>query len=188
MRYQGQIIEWNDARGFGFVRRHGDADGKVFVHIRAFSARGCRPQVGDVVSYAVGRDERGRPRAVDAEMVVVRGRGRRSRRPGPAPAIPLSRILWIAVACVIVVVLATADWRSLIGRFTTGPAATSPPTHSMPLAGSTTPTPAFRCSGKRYCSQMNSCAEAKFYLKNCPGTLSDGDHDGIPCEDQWCGH
>jgi hypothetical protein len=44
------------------------------------------------------------------------------------------------------------------------------------------------CSGKIYCSEMTSCAEAKFYLRNCPGTKMDGDNDGIPCEKQWCSH
>ncbi len=49
--------------------------------------------------------------------------------------------------------------------------------------------PQFRCeSGKTHCSQMRSCAEAKYYLKNCPGTKMDGDHDGIPCERQHCGY
>jgi hypothetical protein len=46
----------------------------------------------------------------------------------------------------------------------------------------------FRCEGKTRCSQMTSCEEAKFYLRNCPGTEMDGDGDGIPCESQWCGH
>jgi len=44
----------------------------------------------------------------------------------------------------------------------------------------------FRCDGRTRCSQMNSCAEARFFLTNCPGTQMDGDHDGIPCEQQWC--
>jgi cold shock CspA family protein len=44
----------------------------------------------------------------------------------------------------------------------------------------------FECQGKTYCSQMTSCAEATFYLNHCPGTKMDGDHDGIPCESQWC--
>ena len=44
----------------------------------------------------------------------------------------------------------------------------------------------FQCSGKVYCSEMSSCAEAKFYLRNCPGTKMDGNNDGIPCEKQWC--
>jgi hypothetical protein len=46
----------------------------------------------------------------------------------------------------------------------------------------------FRCEGKTRCSQMSSCEEAKFYIRNCPGTEMDGDGDGIPCESQWCGH
>jgi hypothetical protein len=45
---------------------------------------------------------------------------------------------------------------------------------------------AFKCDGRTYCSQMRSCAEATFFLKNCPGTKMDGNHDGIPCEMQWC--
>ena len=44
----------------------------------------------------------------------------------------------------------------------------------------------FRCDGRVYCSQMRSCAEATFFLKNCPGTKMDGNNDGIPCEKQWC--
>jgi len=44
----------------------------------------------------------------------------------------------------------------------------------------------YRCDGRTYCSQMTSCAEATFFLKNCPGTKMDGDNDGVPCEKQWC--
>lgn len=44
------------------------------------------------------------------------------------------------------------------------------------------------CDGRRHCSQMTSCAEAQFFLANCPETQMDGDHDGVPCESQWCHH
>ncbi|WP_448683058.1 excalibur calcium-binding domain-containing protein [Pseudomonas nicosulfuronedens] len=43
-----------------------------------------------------------------------------------------------------------------------------------------------RCDGRQHCSQMTSCAEAKAFLRSCPGMKMDGDHDGIPCEDQLC--
>lgn len=46
--------------------------------------------------------------------------------------------------------------------------------------------PDYHCAGKIYCSQMRSCNEAMFYLENCPGVRIDGNHDGIPCERQWC--
>ena len=45
---------------------------------------------------------------------------------------------------------------------------------------------AYKCDGRTYCSQMTSCEEAKFFLKNCPGVKMDGDGNGIPCEKQWC--
>ncbi|WP_457668609.1 excalibur calcium-binding domain-containing protein [Thiolapillus sp.] len=45
---------------------------------------------------------------------------------------------------------------------------------------------AYSCDGRVYCSEMNSCEEATFFLNNCPHTKMDGDHDGIPCERQWC--
>jgi len=44
----------------------------------------------------------------------------------------------------------------------------------------------YKCDGRIYCSQMTSCAEATFFLQNCPGVKMDGDNDGIPCERQWC--
>ena len=49
------------------------------------------------------------------------------------------------------------------------------------------PTNQFRCDGRIYCSQMTSCAEATYFLRNCAGVKMDGDNDGIPCEQQWCG-
>jgi hypothetical protein len=46
----------------------------------------------------------------------------------------------------------------------------------------------FVCEGKTRCSQMHSCEEATFYLNHCPNVAIDGDNDGVPCEDQLCGH
>ena len=42
--------------------------------------------------------------------------------------------------------------------------------------------PNFTCDGREYCSQMISRAEAVFFINNCPNTKMDGDHDGVPCE------
>jgi len=44
----------------------------------------------------------------------------------------------------------------------------------------------FTCDGRTHCSQMTSCEEATFFLRNCPGVKMDGNNDGIPCEKQWC--
>lgn len=44
------------------------------------------------------------------------------------------------------------------------------------------PTDAFTCDAKRYCREMTSCAEARFYLNSCGLSRLDGDRDGTPCE------
>jgi len=38
------------------------------------------------------------------------------------------------------------------------------------------------CGSKRYCREMASCEEARFYLERCGLTTLDGDGDGVPCE------
>ncbi len=43
-------------------------------------------------------------------------------------------------------------------------------------------TDGFSCRRKTYCSQMNSCGEAHFYLRHCGVSRLDGDNDGKPCE------
>ena len=47
-------------------------------------------------------------------------------------------------------------------------------------------TPSFACDSRQHCSQMTSCAEATYFIQHCPNTKMDGNHDGIPCEKQWC--
>lgn len=44
----------------------------------------------------------------------------------------------------------------------------------------------FTCGGKRTCGQMNSCAEANFYLNQCGLYRLDRDGDGRPCESGPC--
>ena len=47
---------------------------------------------------------------------------------------------------------------------------------------STSPNAGFTCGAKRYCREMTSCEEARFYLKVCHAGMIDGDRDGVPCE------
>ncbi|MBT9487342.1 MAG: thermonuclease family protein [Rubrivivax sp.] len=64
------------------------------------------------------------------------------------------------------------------------PTAPAAPTMPAPVAtGKAVPA---RCDGRTHCSQMTSCAEARYFLANCPGVKMDGNNDGVPCEQQWC--
>ncbi len=62
MRYQGRLGDWNDDKGFGFVVPNGGGD-RAFVHIKAFVRASRRPLDGDLITYTVTRDARGRVQA-----------------------------------------------------------------------------------------------------------------------------
>lgn len=57
--------------------------------------------------------------------------------------------------------------------------ATTAPVSSVPAA---TASGGFTCAGKRYCREMTSCEEAKFYLTTCGIRSLDGNKDSVPCE------
>ena len=67
MRYQGRIVRWNEARGFGFIApEQGDGEPKgaeLFVHISALQSDGSLPKIGERVSYLLGTGQDGKPRA-----------------------------------------------------------------------------------------------------------------------------
>lgn len=62
MRYQGRVTSWKDDKGFGFIAPNGGGV-PVFVHISAFANRRRRPQQGDILSYELVIDAKGRPAA-----------------------------------------------------------------------------------------------------------------------------
>lgn len=59
MRYQGKVTSWKDVQGFGFVTQNGGGQ-KAFVHIKAFSNNSLRPIDGDIITYELATDEKGR--------------------------------------------------------------------------------------------------------------------------------
>ncbi|NOQ34699.1 MAG: hypothetical protein GQ569_02255 [Methylococcaceae bacterium] len=44
----------------------------------------------------------------------------------------------------------------------------------------------YQCAEKKTCSQIHSCAEAKYYLSQCTHKSLDRDKDGVPCEQALC--
>lgn len=80
----------------------------------------------------------------------------------------------------VVVILAILAWQAY-SRFV---ASSEQP---QALSDFAEPQAEFSCDGRTYCSQMTSCEEAEYFLRNCPGVKMDGNNDGEPCESQWCG-
>jgi cold shock CspA family protein len=64
-------VEWNEARGFGFVTCDGQ---KVFVHAKAFLVRDRTPAIGDMILFSLDTDNQGRPRAARVEPLYPNAR------------------------------------------------------------------------------------------------------------------
>ncbi|MGY1410763.1 excalibur calcium-binding domain-containing protein [Luteimonas sp. A611] len=79
-------------------------------------------------------------------------------------------------------VVQAAQARAPAGDPPWGASRVAPGTSNLPVAAAAT----FQCDGRTHCSQMTSCAEAEYFLRNCPNTKMDGNNDGEPCEQQWC--
>ena len=81
--------------------------------------------------------------------------------------------------------IAAAGWQYYQKSTTTSDTAFAEvlPQQSEESVGYTyTPESRFSCDGRQHCSQMTSRAEAVYFINYCPNTKMDGDHDGIPCE------
>jgi uncharacterized membrane protein YsdA (DUF1294 family)/cold shock CspA family protein len=67
MRTKGKITTWNDRKGFGFITP--STGGKqVFVHVKAFGNRNRRPEINQLVTFALSTDGKGRPCAIKATL------------------------------------------------------------------------------------------------------------------------
>ncbi len=188
MRFEGKLDKWNDERGFGFIAptRGGEP---VFVHVSAFPRDGRRPQVGEALTFEVEPAGDGKKRAIKVERP-----GAQKRTPPRSPAVEPA---WrgqrksksrrsLGGAMIAMALIVGGSW--LYSQFSSIRGGSAPVTSSdaQAPAASQDFMSKFRCDGRTHCSQMTSCDEAKFFLKNCPGTQMDGDGDGIPCEKQWC--
>ena len=184
----------------------------VFVHVSALPPSGRRPVVGERLSFEVETGPDGRPRACAVtyldpappgtgspdtrrahrpQNAAGQGSGRhdtRAARPYRGPRAPAGGLFGWPLA----LLLAASGGVWVLGKIG-GPGSAAPAAPASSALTATTPAAAapaaaYRCDGRRHCSQMSSCAEASWVLRNCPDTKMDGDRDGIPCEDGLCGH
>ncbi len=97
MRHVGRITNWNEDKGYGFVTPH-DGGARAFVHIKAFAFGSRRPVDGDLVSYALTKDERGRSNAVDVRHAGQKRVVRVPPRRMPRIALGIGFLLVVAAA------------------------------------------------------------------------------------------
>ena len=174
MKLKGKLIRWNEERGFGFINSSSVKD-DVFIHISELKHMSRRPQINDVIYFDTITDKTGKTKAINATIEGVQRKTIRPKSNKTKKSNLTSNILSI------VVILGIA-----FAAYATYPSWSKKLLNSMPVNFVDEDFSGFSCEGKQYCSEMTSCKEARFYLKNCPNVKIDGDNDGTPCESQWC--
>jgi cold shock CspA family protein len=205
---KGTLKRWNDEQGFGFIRT--DAVGEdVFIHVSALKGLSRRPLVGDTLVFDLEADDKGRKRAVNARIEGMKSVF--TAREIEKPLVKLQRKPsanerfnsrqksyvnhrngglngLIGLVFLIGVLFVGYKVYSKTAFNTSGPTVIEEGFDQGEVRSLQQVVSQFQCEGKTRCSQMTSCEEAMFYLNHCPGSVTDGDGDGRPCEDQWCGH
>ncbi|MGL1930583.1 MAG: cold shock and DUF1294 domain-containing protein [Desulfotalea sp.] len=59
MRYKGTVVNWNESKGFGFIKLE-DNSKEIFAHISDFKTRFPRNVIGEKVTFDTSKDEKGR--------------------------------------------------------------------------------------------------------------------------------
>ncbi len=178
MRLHGTLTKWNDDRGFGFITPASRTP-DIFVHISAFPRAGGRPRLNELISFETEAGHDGKQRAVR----VMRPRQQTTGR--PAATRELQRTHGHRLGGVLALLAVAAVGAYGYSRFVKQvvPPGAAKSDSQMQLAS---PSSRYACDGRTMCSQMTSCAEARYFIRNCPNTQMDGDGDGEPCESQWC--
>jgi len=83
MALGGALVEWNDARGFGFIEA--DDGARYFVHISEVGLRNRRPSLGDRVSFVPKIGEDGRKQAASVRIAGATKPLIRPASKAPAP-------------------------------------------------------------------------------------------------------
>lgn len=185
MRTHGSLTKWNDDRGFGFITPFQNT-GEIFVHISAFPRDGVRPQLNEMLSYETELGDNGKLRAIRVMRPAINrsSHTKRSRQSKSNKSSPISKIIVVLVIAAVGVIVYSQfnkyqaqQWGIQASKTLKG--------ISFSSSASRSPSP-FHCDGRQHCSQMTSCAEAKYFIQHCPDTKMDGDNDGVPCEQDIC--
>jgi cold shock CspA family protein len=197
MRFDGKLTAWNEASDSGVITP-GKGGHDVVVHALAFPPGGPVPTVGEALSFEVetGADGQKRAHSVTRPQSAPPS-SRTAARHAHAKSISsvvTTALLVLAAAAAVAYAAARPSVNNPVvydagtKRAAAGPADESRPARRIDqVAAARFVRPASGlCDGRTRCTQMNSCAEATFFLDNCPGAEMDGDRDGVPCESQWC--
>lgn len=156
----GTIKNYNIERGFGFISTSNFGD--VFFHIKDFQ-KGEQPIVGREVYFEVVKKEN-KNRAIHVYY------SDHEQTHDKQKSLPL--YLWIIFISIAIGVAYLGSIQ--LKKYLYKDNQTTNAIYQKPVA--------YKCDGRRHCSQMRSKEEADWFVKNCPDTMMDGDGDGDACE------
>lgn len=188
---RGVIVKWDDEKGYGFIRIDG-GNKEIFCHISDFSPRNPRPEINEAVGFEVVSDGKGRfsakqIRYLNRECAVSPGYRKKHRKDEESPTSIVRVVLSLSVGLLLVSVIGYQAYQYASEKLAPKQENTPVKTQVLPEIKRQQPDSSpYRCDGRQHCSQMTSCEEAKWFVRNCSDTKMDGDGDGIPCEDK-CG-
>lgn len=109
MKFNGTLTQWNDDRGFGFIKSAvGGPD--IFVHIKSFEGQTARPQIGQSVTFEVEVSAQGKKRAKRVLPAHFSAAPKRVRR---EPAGQFGTASWFAIPVFAVIYAVTYSfWRT----------------------------------------------------------------------------
>lgn len=189
---KGKIVRWHDDKGYGFIRTE-SGEGEIFCHISDFLQRNPRPGLDEQVSFEVVSDGKGRfsakqIRYLNRERAVSPRYRKKHRKDEESPTSIVQVVLSLLVGLLLVSVIGYKAYQYASEKLTPKQENTSVKTQVLPEIKRQQPDSSpYRCDGRQHCSQMTSCEEAKWFVRNCSDTKMDGDGDGIPCENMCSG-
>jgi uncharacterized membrane protein YsdA (DUF1294 family)/cold shock CspA family protein len=66
MPRSGELVQWNNKGGYGFVRDQANND--YYVHVSKLADRQLRPRIGDLLTFEIASGRNGRPAAINVAV------------------------------------------------------------------------------------------------------------------------
>lgn len=202
----GVVKSYNTERGFGFISIEGNKK-DLFFHIKDFPNKNIEPQIGERLKFRIV-DDQGKLRADNIVRLEVKiesvdysqkksikehshsqkmfsnkklSQNNRTQNKYSNESKNSNGIGFIAIGLIIIVGLSYMIYSKFQRAELAAQAPIVTPKQSVVTPVDSNPN-GYHCDGRIHCSQMNSREEARWFVRNCPGTKMDGNNDGEPCE------
>ena len=191
---KGKITQWHDDKGYGFIQIDNSSQ-KVFCHISGFVQKQPRPNQGENVSFDIVTNGKGQTaakgiryldRPIHQESVPRTRHVRKNtvNRHRNNNSSSLGGLVSGILGLIFVGFIGYQVYQFAAAKLTPKQE-NKPQLINTPISSTNAQ---YRCDGRKHCSEMKSCEEAKWFLRNCADTQMDGDGDGIPCEGSLCSY